>query len=82
MIRKAALKVCVPDSTIHHLPFMVTPDMVEDALIAADHMGRRYESDLQAEVRDGVFLACTAGHGDGMKRDPTWCVRKKTAAFP
>lgn len=46
MIRKAALKACVPNSTIHHLPFAVTPDMVEDALIAADLMGRQYKAGL------------------------------------
>lgn len=42
MVRKAAQKACVPNSTIHHLPFPVTADMVEQALLAADHMGRVY----------------------------------------
>lgn len=44
MVHKAALKACMPNSTIHHLPFEVTPDMVKDALIAADFMGRQYKA--------------------------------------
>lgn len=42
-IRRAAEKACVPDSTIHNLPFEVTPDMVADALLAADALGRAYK---------------------------------------
>ncbi len=37
-----AEKACVPGSTIHNLPFEVTADMVADALLAADAMGRAY----------------------------------------
>ena len=42
-IRYAAEKACVPESTIHNLPFEVTPDMITDALIAADALGRDYK---------------------------------------
>ncbi|MCR4709814.1 MAG: glycerol dehydrogenase [Clostridiales bacterium] len=43
MIKKAAEKACVTTSTIHHLPFEVTPKMVEEALIIADLMGNRFK---------------------------------------
>ena len=43
MVKKAAQKACVPTSTIHNLPFEVTPTMVEEALIAADLIGRRFK---------------------------------------
>lgn len=42
-VRRAAEKACVPGSTIHNLPFEVTPDMVADALLAADALGRAYK---------------------------------------
>ena len=42
-VRRAAEKACVPGSTIHNLPFEVTPDMVADALLAADALGRVYK---------------------------------------
>ena len=38
----AAEKACVPGATIHHMPFPVTPDMVYNALLAADAMGRAW----------------------------------------
>lgn len=40
VVRHAAEKACVPGSTIHNLPFEVTADMVADALLVADAMGR------------------------------------------
>jgi len=44
-VRRAAEKACVPGSTIHNLPFEVTPDMVADALLAADALGRAYSEE-------------------------------------
>ena len=44
-VRRAAEKACVPGSTIHNLPFEVTADMVADALLAADAMGRVYRAE-------------------------------------
>lgn len=43
-VRRAAEKACVPGSTIHNLPFEVTSDMVTDALLAADALGRNYKA--------------------------------------
>lgn len=43
MVKKAAEKACVPTSTIHHLPFPVTADMVAEALLEADAIGRAYQ---------------------------------------
>lgn len=39
LLRLAAEKACAPGSTIHNLPFAVTPQMVFDALLAADALG-------------------------------------------
>ncbi len=39
-LRLAAEKACVPGSTIHNLPFPVTPEQVAEALMAADALGR------------------------------------------
>lgn len=41
-VRQSAEKACVPNSTIHNLPFDVNADMVFNALIAADAMGTAY----------------------------------------
>lgn len=43
-LRLAAEKACVPGSTIHHMPFPVTPDMVYTALLAADAAGKAYRA--------------------------------------
>jgi len=42
LLRLAAEKACVSGSTIHHMPFPVTADMVYDALLAADAAGAAY----------------------------------------
>ena len=42
LLRLAAEKACVAGSTIHNMPFPVTPEMVYDALLAADAAGREY----------------------------------------
>ncbi len=39
----AAEKACVAGSTIHHMPFPVTAEMVYEALLAADAAGRAYQ---------------------------------------
>ncbi len=40
IVRSAAEKACVPDSTIHNMPFEVTGEMVYHALIVTDAYGR------------------------------------------
>ena len=42
VVRNAAEKACVPTSTIHNMPFEVTGEMVYQALMAADALGRKY----------------------------------------
>lgn len=42
LLRLAADKACVSTSTIHHMPFNVTPDLVYDAMIEADRQGKKY----------------------------------------
>ena len=41
----AAEKACVEGSTIHNMPFPVTPDMVYAALLEADAVGRAYRDE-------------------------------------
>lgn len=45
-IKKAAEVSCVPKSTIHNMPFKVTPKMVYSALLAADAIGNKYKKVL------------------------------------
>lgn len=42
LMRKIAEKACIPDESIHNMPFPVTPDMVAAAIRAADAIGREY----------------------------------------
>lgn len=46
LLRLAAVKACVNGSTIHNMPFPVTPDMVYDALLAADEAGAKYHNGI------------------------------------
>jgi len=39
-LQKIAERACAPGETIHNLPFTVTPDLVLDAIVAADALGR------------------------------------------
>ena len=43
-LRLAAEKACVSGSTIHNMPFPVTPDMVYDAMLKADAIGAAYHA--------------------------------------
>ena len=42
-LMKVAKKACDKDETIHSMPFPVTPEMVADAILAADALGRDYK---------------------------------------
>lgn len=43
LLQKAAEKACVAGSTIHHMPFSVTPQMVLNAMLRADEIGKAYK---------------------------------------
>lgn len=43
LLQKAAEKACVAGSTIHHMPFPVTPQMVQEAMLRADEIGKAYK---------------------------------------
>lgn len=49
-LRLAADKACVPGSTIHHMPFAVTGDMVFEALLAADAYGRAFHESMRKQA--------------------------------
>lgn len=42
LLRLAAEKACVPGSTVHHMPFPVTPELIYEAMIKADALGREF----------------------------------------
>lgn len=42
-ILEVATKACIPEESIHAMPFEVTPDSVAQAIIAADAFGRDYK---------------------------------------
>ncbi len=44
-LRAVAEKACVPDETIHSMPFPVDPDMVAAAIVAADAIGRDWKTE-------------------------------------
>lgn len=43
-----AAKACIPEESIHAMPFPVTPDMVAAAVLAADRLGSKYKAEVQA----------------------------------
>lgn len=42
-LRAVAAKTCIPDESIHNMPFKVTEDMVISAIKTADALGRAYK---------------------------------------
>lgn len=43
-VQRIAVRACAPRETIHNLPFEVRPDMVADAITAADALGRAWSA--------------------------------------
>ncbi len=43
LLGQVARRATAPGETIHNEPFEVTPDMVADALLAADALGRAWK---------------------------------------
>lgn len=46
LLRQAAEKACVPGSTVHHMPFPATPDLLYAALMEADRIGQAFKKAL------------------------------------
>src|SRR5581483_5740955 len=44
MLEQIAIRATAEGETIHNEPFEVTPDMVADAILAADAMGREWKA--------------------------------------
>ena len=42
-LKAVAEKTCIPEESIHNMPFKVTPDMVIAAIKTADKIGRDYK---------------------------------------
>lgn len=42
-LAKVAEKACIPEESIHSMPFPVTPDMVVSAILVADSLGRKFK---------------------------------------
>lgn len=49
LLRQAAEITCAPDSTVHYMPFTVTPTLPYDAVIRADAIGQAFRRDHLAE---------------------------------
>lgn len=49
-LRAVAEAACIPEETIHNEPFAVYPEMVLDAMLAADAYGRQRRAMLQGEA--------------------------------
>jgi glycerol dehydrogenase len=49
-IMKVAEMTCAPGMLIHNMPFEVTPQMLFDAIFAADAIGRNYLKERGIEV--------------------------------
>ena len=45
VLQKIAVRATAENDTIHNEPFEVRPDMVADAIMAADAMGRAWKKD-------------------------------------
>jgi glycerol dehydrogenase len=50
-LEKVAEAACVEGETIHNMPFAVHPQMVVDAMLAADALGRQRRALLEGEAR-------------------------------
>ena len=52
-LQKIAVRATADGETIHNEPFEVEPDMVADAIMAADAMGRAWKKDHEQNRRHG-----------------------------
>jgi glycerol dehydrogenase len=50
-LESVAAAACVEGETIHNMPFEIQPDMLVDAMIAADAFGRQRRAFLEGEAR-------------------------------
>ena len=42
-LKLVAEKTCIPEESVHSMPFPVTPDMVVAAIVAADKIGAAFK---------------------------------------
>lgn len=42
-LAEVAKKACIPEESVHSMPFSVTPDMVAAAIVAADALGKKFK---------------------------------------
>jgi glycerol dehydrogenase len=45
-LMEVAKKACIPEESIHSMPFPVTPELVAASIIAADKLGRDYKKEV------------------------------------
>ncbi|NLL55686.1 MAG: glycerol dehydrogenase [Clostridiales bacterium] len=48
-LQEVAEKACIPEESVHNMPFPVTPDMVAAAIMAADKMGSEFKANCCCE---------------------------------
>lgn len=49
LLKAVAEKTCIPDESVHNMPFPVTPDMVAAAIKTADAIGHAYKYGCEDE---------------------------------
>lgn len=57
-LMKAAEAAAAPTDTAHNMPFPVTPEIIYNAMIGADAIGRYYGGEMEPDEED----ACGCGH--------------------
>ena len=45
-LAEIAAKACIPEESVHAMPFMVTPDMVAAAIVVADRLGKKFKQEV------------------------------------
>lgn len=48
-LKEVAEKACIPEESIHSMPFSVTPDAVASAILVADRIGKNFKYEADAE---------------------------------
>lgn len=56
VLTKIAVRATAENDTMHNEPFEVSPDMVADAIMAADAMGRAWKTDHCSQSENGLKL--------------------------
>lgn len=54
-LMEVAAKACIPEESVHSMPFPITVESVAAAIITADKIGKTYKSKKSTEVKNSVL---------------------------